>query len=388
MAVTRRSPIDRIVAIFTSLGLTIVCLVLGMVLILVGTLAQVHLGIHQVQDIYFRSWFVWGPPGSFWPLPYLPGGYLVGSVLMVNLIAAHLYRFKLSWRKSGILLVHTGLIVMLVGELLSGLLQRDSNMRLTEGETKSYAEADRELELAIIDRTTPGIDKVLAIPEGALQKGRVVQKPELPFRVEVRAYFPNSEIFRRTGQNAALDTPEATQGTGTQFVAHEIPRTGKQNERDLSAAWVELVGPQGSLGTWMVCNAFTDTQSFTFDDRTFTIELRQRRRYEPYKLTLLDFSHDKYPGTEIPRNFSSKVRLEDPRNHTSREVLIYMNHPLRYDGLTYYQSGYEGETTTILRVVQNPSRHLPYISCVLVGLGLLVQFGIHLFTFFRRRAVA
>ena len=51
----------KIVDLITSLKLTIVCLAAGMALIFAGTLAQVHLGIHEAQQRYFQSWFVWWP---------------------------------------------------------------------------------------------------------------------------------------------------------------------------------------------------------------------------------------------------------------------------------------------------------------------------------------
>ena len=54
-------------------------------------------------------------------VPVFPGGYTIGGLLLLNLVAAHVYRFKFEWKKSGILLTHLGLIVLLVGELLTGL---------------------------------------------------------------------------------------------------------------------------------------------------------------------------------------------------------------------------------------------------------------------------
>jgi hypothetical protein len=114
--------------------------------------------------------------------------------------------------------------------------------------------------------------------------------------------------------------------------------------------------------------------------------LRPTRAYKPYSLTLLKFSHDRYMGTEIPKNFASKVRLHSADGSTDREALIYMNNPLRYDGLTFYQAGFDNnDTTTILQVVRNPSWLLPYIACIMMGLGLNIQFGIHLFAFANKR---
>src|SRR5208283_2616194 len=108
--------IDRFVSLFSSLRLTLVCLSLALVLVFAGTLAQVHLGLYAVQAGYFRSFFVyWRPEGSHWRIPVFPGGWLIGLVLVVNLLAAHIRRFHFSRRKIGLLLVHAGLILLLGG---------------------------------------------------------------------------------------------------------------------------------------------------------------------------------------------------------------------------------------------------------------------------------
>jgi hypothetical protein len=79
----------RFVDLLTSLKLTIICLAAAMVLIFAGTLAQVHLGIHEAQQRYFQSFFVWWPPESRGlRIPVFPGGHLIGAVLLVNLVAA------------------------------------------------------------------------------------------------------------------------------------------------------------------------------------------------------------------------------------------------------------------------------------------------------------
>ncbi len=63
-----------------------------------------------------------------------------------------------------------------------------------------------------------------------------------------------------------------------------------------------------------------------------------------------------------------------------------MNHPLRYGGLTFYQSGFDNnDSTSIFQVVRNPVWTLPYISCAMVGLGLLWVFSQHLIKAVSRR---
>lgn len=385
--IVRPFPLKSPLRVLSSLRLTVVCLGLGMLIVFLGTLAQVHLGIHAVQARYFQSLVVfWSPPGAGWKIPILPGGYLLGTVLLVNLIAAHAVRFQLTKKKIGIILLHLGVILLLIGQLLTGLFARETQMRIDEGQTAGYSEAPREVELAVIDKSDPNFDQVVAIPEAVLARGGTIQNPTLPFTLHIRQFMGNTHLAMRT-QAPQAPPSLATAGFGPKIVAAEAPRTVKDNERDLSSAFVEVNGVEGSLGTWLVSNAIPDAQPLTVNGRTYELVMRQRRFYKQFALTLLDFAHDRYAGTDIPKNFSSRVRLVDLDRNENREVLISMNDPLRYRGFTFYQSGFDNnDQTTILQVVKNPAMLLPYIACGLVAAGLLVQFSMHLFGVVRKRA--
>jgi len=382
-------------AFFVSLRLTVALLAASIVLIFWATLAQADLGVWGVQQKFFHSLFVLERiPGSDFPIPVFPGGYLIGGLLFVNLLAAQITRFRLTWRKAGIWLTHAGIILLLVGELLSGILQRDDSMMLDAGQTKNYSESERYNELAITDTTDARFDEVVAIPEEAIAGSRTIQHPKLPFRVVPRLYYPNAIVQPRQDAPDAAAAP-ADQGAGPQASITPQPLTAKEGERNLPAACVELIGPKGSLGTWLVSTTWLaaknlypmPAQSFSYGGRTWTISLRVKRNYLPFSLTLLKFSHDVYPGTTIPKNFSSLVRLGGEGPAPARDILIYMNNPLRHDGLTFFQSGYDPDknTVTILQVVRNPGWTLPYIACSLMALGLVLQFGLHLAGFAGRR---
>lgn len=374
---------------FVSLQLTVVLLILSLLLVFVATLDQVNLGIWAVQEKYFRSFFVlWRLPNSNVALPVFPGGYFIGGLLLINLVAAHVYRFAFTWKKFGIQLAHAGLIILLVGELITGILQQDSSMRLEEGQTKSYAESFREHELAIIDRSNPEFDEVVAIPEAALADKKSHQHPKLPFTVTVKEYFPNATM--QMGDPAARPgLPVPNQGIGTRVQVLPLPITYKPDENNLPAAFVEVTGPSGSLGTWAVSPLVGMPQTFSFEGRTWELVLRLRRHYMPFSLSLLQVTHEKYPGTEIPKNFASRVRLKDEAAHEDREVVIYMNNPLRHGGLTFYQYQMNAAgKMSAFQVVKNPGWLLPYVACVMMGIGLTWQFAYSLLAFIRKRSAA
>ena len=370
----------------SSLRLTVVLLSLSMVLIFFGTLDQVHLGIHAAQAKYFRSLFVvWQPAGSGWSIPIFPGGYLIGTLLFINLVAAHGARFKLTANKIGIFIIHAGVVVLLLGELFTGLFAKESAMRMDIGTAQTYSEAPRETELAVIDTTSKDDDLVVAVPESLLARAGVIQHPALPFTLKIVKFMANAALAMRSRAPDAAPSL-ATTGIGPNVVATEIPRTVKQDERDLTTVLVQINTVQGPLGTWLVSNALGAPQSFTYEGHTYQLSMRQKRYYKPFTIKLLDFRHDIYPGTDIPKNFSSRIRLIDSRQKEDRDVLIYMNSPLRYNGYTFYQAGFDNnDKTSILQVVKNPTFLLPYIACGLVGTGLLTQFSMHLVGFLRRR---
>jgi hypothetical protein len=377
--------LKHLVRVLCSLRLTVVCLALGMILVFVGTLAQVEIGIYAAQAKYFRSFFVyWTPPGTTLNLPIMPGGYLIGGVLLVNLVAAHAKRFGLARNKTGLLLVHAGLILLLVGQLATDLLQVESAMRISEGEARQYSEDQRFSELAIIDTTAADRDQVVAIPESVLARKQDIRHPNLPFAVRVHQYWVNSTNVPHGGAAGAV---RATEGLGKRVQFAEAAPTARTDMRNMPTAYVEFLPASGSLGTWLVSDWIDTPQTFTHDKRTYQVALRLARYYKPFSLQLLKFSHDKYMGTEIPKNFSSRVRLQHPETREDREVLIYMNNPLRYGGETFYQAGYDEKDprVTILQVVRNPGWLTPYFSCSLVGAGLLIQFLTHLVGFVKRR---
>ena len=321
------------------------------------------------------------------------GGYLLGITLLVNLLAAHFQRFKFSRKKIGIFMTHAGLIFMLLGQLVTDKFQVESNLRLEEGQTKGYSISGNECELVIIDKSKPNTDTVAAIPGEVLGKNKIYPAGSLPFEVTVLDYFTNSDL----GQLGQEQPNKATHGKGLELAAIDKESVTSLEEVNFPAAYIQLRSTDGiELGTWMISALFgalrqpIPEQTFEHDGKEYELALRFKRYYTPYDIELIDFKHDKFQGTEKARNFSSLVTVRDRASGAEREVNIWMNHPLRTHGKTYFQASFdpENDKATVLQVVRNPGWVTPYISCALVGLGLLIQFLTHLFSFNRKRKAA
>ncbi|MEM6550793.1 MAG: cytochrome c biogenesis protein CcsA [Planctomycetota bacterium] len=446
----------RVVKLLADLRLTLVTLSLFLVLVFVGTLEQVQLGIWIVQRTYFESWFIWKPVLGF-DLPIAPGGYLLGSVLIINLLAAHTLRWRvtakgrqrtmgilwlaagvalvaysLGWptieeflvgrsvvaliagcsaliipslvgcwmlfgKRAGIVLIHAGLLVILAGEAVTDWFSVESSMQIDEGGTVAYTEDLFATELAVIDTTDARSDRVFSVSPDHLtdsvDDAEPVAHADWPFRLRVDRYYPNARFVNDPTNpahthNFAAGQALADRGFGTGIGVREVPRATATDERDVPAAFltVQHATTNQTLGTWLVSSAFLEPQTFLVDGKTFALHLRPKRYPKPFSIQLHDFQHEKHAGTAIPSSFASVVQLRDPRDGTDRQTKIYMNHPLRYDGLTLYQASYaNNDTTSILQVVKNPGWLLPYLACGLISVGMLAQFGGHLDRFGQRR---
>jgi hypothetical protein len=370
-----------------SLRLTIVCLACGMFIVFVGTLDQVQIGVYEAQLRYFKSFFLYFTlPGSQFRIPYFPGGYTLGAVLLVNLIAAHLARFKFTWKKSGIQILHSGLILLLIGQLVTSLFEEESQIQLDQGQTKNYSESPYFDELAIIDQSKPDSDEVISVPAGRLIKGQTISLPVSGLQLQVDESYENAALIN-PNQLPSANYPHLR--LGPMAVAVAIPKTYKQNEQNQPTAAVTLMKAGQPLGSWVLSSGFPQPVQFKVGSDPFAIVFRPKRYYRPFAVTLEEFKHDRYAGTDVAKNFSSKVRLVDPSAHENREALIYMNHPLWYSDLILYQAGFgNNDQTTVLQVMKNPSRLIPYIACGMMALGLVIQFGMHLVSFVRRRVIA
>ncbi len=405
--------IKTILTPVASLKLTVAMFVLAIALIFFGTLAQVDEGIFTVLSKYFRTGLAWIPfqalvrfgqvflgvspstqlSGSF---PF-PGGWLIGGVFLVNLLAAHAVRFKLTWKRTPILVLHSGLVILMVNEFVTGVFAVEGRMTIPANATVNFVEDHRATELAIIDHSKPTSDDVVVIPGSFLRNGALIQHEVLPFDVEIVHYMRNSDYPRDPMPGTGN---VATAGDGLKEVVVERPEvsgTDQEQRVDMPSTYVTFKKKESGefLGTYLLSTWWSvwwlpgseHPQQVTLDGKTYDVFLRWKRTYKPYALHLIEFRHDRYMGTDIAKNFSSQVRLLDPSRGEDRETLIYMNHPLRYAGETFYQTGVlSGDQGTILQVVRNPGWTLPYIGCAMVAVGLLFHFGLHLTGFLRRRA--
>jgi len=343
------------VRILASLQLTVISLLFMALLVIGGTIFQAERGVYAAQQEIFQSWAFW----LFGVLP-LPGMLLVGTVLFVNLTCAVVFRLKYKWSGLGLIMIHIGLLVLLGGGFISSRYAREYFMTLGEGESSRMAEAAHEWELAVW--TEAGEKKqVLAVDIAGLRPGRPWTIPGLGLELTVGRFFRNCRLADVTATGEA--------------VLKEVQPAADPVD-NIPGAILSITSPRDGQRRFSLFAGSDAPVAQQFADRDCYFSLRLKRIILPLRLTLLDFKKTVYPGSEIPKSFTSRVEIES--GGLRREALIAMNHPLRFRGYTFYQSSYGEDgrhgVSSTLAVVRNAGRWLPYVSSALIFLGLVLHF--------------
>ena len=339
------------------------------------------------------------------PVP-LPGGYLLGGLLLANLLISAAFRYQLNARHAGIWITHGGLALMLISELVTDLTERESIMVINEGESANYSKDFHLDEFALIDESDPAKDHVMSIPIDLLEPDidNPTDSPTLdlaqtdqrfPFTLIVSNFYKNTD-FRSPVEGEKSFEVRKRDNSEVKIVPIRQQETFRADEMNFRSAVVELRAndsPEKKLGEWLASSFFDIAeyrpQRFVHNGKSYRIAIRRKRYYYDFYMHLLDFRFLRYPGTDRPKDYSSDVEIKTP-GEPARKSRIYMNHPLNLEGNTFFQAGFDSvtEKQTRLQVVYNPGSALPYVGVSLVGLGLTVQFLYHLFAFASKRRKA
>lgn len=356
-----------ILSFFTHPRLVFFLLPWLMVLLVAGTLVQRDLGLYEAERRFFASWLIWAGP-----LP-LPGMYPALLLLSAGLLAKLV--FKSPWRpaQSGILITHLGVLLLLLGGLLSALSAEEGFLPLSPGETRAVVTDYHARELAVMKNGAP----VLRMGHHALEAGLRLREASLPFTLEVAQYCRNCQPQYR--ENTANDTPGDTplHGLAAQLVLTPAALE-KEDEANLAGAILRIGDTPDAAqdGLYLVFEGMPRYPELRIGGDRYRILLRKQPRALPFSVRLDAFDKQVHPGTATASEYQSLVTIDEGDGMVWQR-LIRMNEPLRVQGYTLYQSSFvqraDGETESVLAVVKNHGRVFPYIASLVIGAGLLTH---------------
>ena len=335
-------------------------------LLVAGTIAQKDIGLYQAHHMYFSSFFIW----AFDIIP-LPGTYLTLGIITFSLLIKTCQKL-INRHHLGSFVTHLGALVLLGGSVVTAYFSEEHYMLLAEGERSDIIADYYALEMVIAN---PKTQQAIIFPHHRLKNGASLTHPDLPFTLAIAAFHINGTLVMRDeplGEDKAY-------GMANLFTLKDAPRA-KEEEQNISAL-TAIVSTQNSAREYLFFEDSPVPAFIMHDDVQYPVQLRHAQSTLPFVLTLHDVVKEAYPGVNKAKSYHSDVTLHD--GDIDWKSRIAMNEPLRYGPYSIYQSSYiiDGERElTVLAVVQNSGRSLPYIASIIISLGLMI----HLFQRTRR----
>jgi len=360
-----------------SVPLTVICLALLMILTFWGTLYQVEHGLYAAQEKFFSSYVIL----VFGVVPF-PGAKLVLGVFMLNLLGYMINMLVFQPLKPGILMIHAGLLVLLIGGAITQQYGEESYLSLWEGESSNVSASYYEWELAVWKRDG-AIRDVYAIDTEDLQTGEILNFLPTPITVEVEQYFGNARAYQtKDGASPYLSSFNISR------VEPAPPE--KEPTRNTASGIFNVSAPGLEKSRVLLFGDDTAPLIIPVGEEEYSIGLRRKRYPLPLMAKLLDFKRQMHPGTDVPASFSSLVEIQ--ADGIDRELTISMNKPLRHRGFTLYQQSYQigpdGAESSTFAVARNYGRLLPYVGTAIIVFGMVFHFAAMLIKHARKRRKA
>ncbi len=375
-----------LVAVLSSYGLASVLFLCLLVLTYLGTLDQVENGLHHAQEKYFNSFVVLHEVGWFGFL--MPGAYLVLMLLFVNISLGVLLRMRKGWAELGMLMVHGGILVLMVGSFLTFHYSFSGHMMLFEGDEANHFKSYYDWEIVAKAVEESGEGKEIILPGAVFMymnpgESKRYAVAGLPFQIGLDDYFPNAHLM----PTDPMFTPPTPVVDG--YFLEPLP---KENvvERNVAGLYARAYPSDGGEPqTRILWGLQQEPVTISVPEGSWELSLRKQRWSLPFSLRLEKFNRELYPGTSMPKAFSSEVTRKD--GDIEERMLISMNEPMRHKGYVFYQSSWGPQNAapgvelfSVLAVSRNPADRFPLYACVFIALGMTVHFTIKLTRYLRR----
>ena len=339
------------------------------VLVFFGTIAQKDIGLYASQMKYFSSYYF--TILGFIPLP---GGRLTVMIMTINLFSSLFKKSLWKLKKIGIIIVHIGGLLLLLGGGVTAYFSSEGNMVISEGDSSDHVNDYHTMELAFVNTSLEDSLEYTVFDSPILSVGNTIKYDNLGIEINIIDMIKNVRIENRISPSDSI-----YKGLLKDFVL--LPKQPEKEATQNRPGIILKIGGTGQItdGIYGIFLGQRTPDRFTLNDQNFFTEFRRKRTYLPFAIQLADFEKIMHPGTDIAKSYSSEVNLIE--NDNSRRILIKMNEPLRHRGYTFYQASFIDDLpreTTVLATVKNHGRLFPYISSIIMSIGLLIHLLISL----------
>lgn len=335
-----------------------ILLLMYMIILILGTLAQKNFGLQFAQDTYFTSNLIW--INNIVPFA---GGKLILLFIFISL-SLRIFMDKWKKKKIGILLLHFGVLILLVGAFICEKYSSEGYIIIKEGEHSNLFIHKNLYELIFIDKINNNVTK-MDLNKNILNKNYITNDVCL----QIKSVDNNCDLFQK---NIFLKKNESSK-INRFFNILSLPMFVEQENNRLAINGNIFI--KDKCFNFSVLENLDNSSGPVFDNDRFSIFIFKKKDILPFDIHLLQFTRKTYPGVNMAKSYESKISISTQNNLTWR-YNIEMNKPFRFMGYTFYQSSFienDFSKTTILSVVKNIGSIFPYISIFTIFIGFVIH---------------
>ncbi len=254
-------------------------------------------------------------------------------------LAFVLHRTRLFYRCKASFLFHIAFVVILLGAALTRYLGIEGTLHLREGESSAHF-----LTQKLYLQVTPANEATHFFPlEINAWHNRFSQEIPLQNGDTLEIKLADS-LLHKEGQNVS-GYFDLTLCVGDSCVPHRF-----------------------TFGM----NSAPQSADVTLQNTRFTLSYGARELPLPFSLHLEKFTLTRYPGSNSPSEYASKLTLKE--GNRAFTYTIFMNNTLTHGGYKFFQTSHDpDEKGTILTLNKDPGKIPTYIGYTLLFLGLILN---------------
>ena len=319
----------KLVKMFCSIYTTIVLLAIYAILCAAATFieADAAYGIQAAQDMIYRTALF----------------NIVHILLLLNLIAVFVYRKVWKSKKYYSIILHVSFIIILLGAALTRFFGFEGVVHIREQHSSNVIITDEEylnIRVAVEDNIyyTNIPVRYNSVTQTKFHEKIPLNDSEL--EVKYNSYTPGDK-----------NTPPHINVTASY--------NGDSKTMDLPQSYLDA-----NIG-----------ETFELGGMYFQLVWGPAEIPVPFEMYLEDFILTRYPGSQSPSSYKSKILVTDYDDNSSFGYEIFMNNVLDYKGYRFFQSSYDpDEMGTIFSVNKDPGKIPTYIGYFLLTVGFILCF--------------
>lgn len=329
----------NILRFFSKTELFCINIILFIIVLFLGTIAQKDIGIQNAQEQFFYAKIIW----IFNLIPF-PGGGTLFFLIFIGLIIK-LIDDKYTLNKLSTFFIHIGIIFFILAAFFTLKLSNEGTMIINEKENIDYFISKNNYSLILLSNNksyTIDIIKNNKIIKNNIQINNIT--------ISVNKFYKNINLkFKHTAEYL--------------FEFNDIPPF-PESEYDRSGILLKISNENNIY--------LIEDYAYNNIDNKFTIVLSKTKTILPFSMELKSFNKNVYLQTSIAKSYESVISINNKK--IDWKIKINMNKPFRLNGYTFYQTSFIENTiskATVLTVVKNPANIFFYIASFIIFFGLI-----------------